>query len=663
MLSPPPPLLLPEGEGASGVGAFSNVKPIANRDTGRRSAGGCPWRTNPGPKKSYSPNRKRYADTLNCLSKVPYPRKTSIRHPIARHFSDLILICLKRKQRLSRTTENLETVGIITRRYSDDRKQGHDDLGDHEGDREDPVCALTEESEVGNERMKKEIVERNRAEEAVTERRRLERVLEESEERFRLAFEQAAVGMAHVAQNGTWLRVNRKLSDIVGYSNDELMALTFQDITHPDDLAVDQEYVNQMLRREIKTYSMEKRYIRKDRAVVWINLTVSLTRRESGEPDHFIYVVEDISDRKHAEEELFKEKRFADTALNSLPGVFFVFDEEGRFLRWNRNFETVTGRTGDEMCNLHPLDLFHGEEKNAVGLAIEEVFTKNESSVEAHLVAKNGLRTPYYFTGRSIPLDGGRGVAGMGIDISDRKKAEAAVLQKTKALEAAAAELQQFTYITSHHLQEPLRRIINFSELVRQRYHDSVDEKGRHYLNIIVDGALKMRSLISELQNYLRMDRVPPSRKKTSMDGLLSSVMAALSDEIKMAEATINADHLPRVTVDPGEFKNLLIHLISNAIKFKGPAPPRIRISASERQGDWLFSVQDNGIGVDPKYHERIFDIFQRLHTPAGHPGTGVGPALCRKVIQRHGGSLWIESESGNGSAFYFTIPRSQEVS
>ena len=356
-----------------------------------------------------------------------------------------------------------------------------------------------------------------------------------SEEQFRATFEQAAVGLAHMAPDGRWLQVNQKLCDITGYSRQELLTKNYRDITCPEDLEADLEYHRQLLAGEMPAHRIEKHYICKDGALVWVNLTVSLSRQPSGEPDYFISVVEDISERKRREEEL--TRTLAD-------------------------------------------------------------------------------------------------------------------------LERSNKELEQFAYVASHDLQEPLRMVSSYTQLLGERYHDQLDEKAKKYIDYAVEGATRMQRLTNDLLLYARVGTRGTAPVLTDSHAALGEALSNLFTAIQASHALITNDDLPDVVADALQLVQLFQNLIGNAIKFHGEAQPRVHISAVDQGRHWLFSVRDNGIGIEPQYHDKVFVIFQRLHTRQGYPGTGIGLALCKSIVERHRGTIWFESEPGKGSTFFFTWPK-----
>jgi PAS domain S-box-containing protein len=368
----------------------------------------------------------------------------------------------------------------------------------------------------------------------ITERKRAEGALRESEDRFRATFEQAAVGIAQVGLDGRWLRVNQRLCDIVGYTREELLRFTFQDITHPDDLDSDLAFFRQVLAGEISTYSMEKRYYRKDRSLVWVNLTVGVVRDEEGTPQYFVSVVEDIAKRKQAEESL-----------------------------------------------------------------------------------------------STVMLD----------------------------LERSNKDLEQFAYVASHDLQEPLRKVASFTQLLAERYADRLDADARQFIAYAVDGAHRMQRLINDLLAYSRVGTRGVRFAPVNCETVFAYAVANLEVAIKESGAVVTRDALPTVTGDEVQLVQLFQNLIGNGIKFHGVAPPCVHVSVTRQEKEWIFQVRDNGIGIDPQYFDRLFVIFQRLHAMAQYPGTGIGLAISKKVVERHGGRIWVESEPERGASFFFSIP------
>jgi PAS domain S-box-containing protein len=242
-------------------------------------------------------------------------------------------------------------------------------------------------------------------------------------------------------------------------------------------------------------------------------------------------------------------------------------------------------------------------------------------------------------------------------EIAERKLAQEMMIIQTQQLAQSNAELEQFAYVASHDLREPLRKINSYTELLAKRYEGQLDERADKYIDYIVDGTIRMQQLITELLMYSRLGRVTPDPAPTNLSELLSGVLSDLELTIEETGAEITADPLPTLTVDARQIGRLFQNLLGNALKFRGSRPPSIQIAARQQKNEWIFSISDNGIGIEAQYLERIFLIFQRLHTRSEYPGTGIGLAVCKKIVENHNGRIWVESEPGKGTAFHFTLP------
>jgi light-regulated signal transduction histidine kinase (bacteriophytochrome) len=233
---------------------------------------------------------------------------------------------------------------------------------------------------------------------------------------------------------------------------------------------------------------------------------------------------------------------------------------------------------------------------------------------------------------------------------------EELVRQRTDDLTRSNRDLEQFAYVASHDLQEPLRAVAGFVEILRRRLGSSLDSKAAGYMDFVVDGAKRMQSLINGLLEYSRAGQAE-NNELTSAQTALDTALAYLRKTIEDSGAVVKSDELPAIHFDSTQLTQLFHNLIGNAIKFRGNANPRIHVRAKRERGGWQFAVSDNGIGFEPEYAERIFLIFQRLHSREQYPGTGIGLAICKKIVERHKGKIWVESKPGDGSTFYFTIP------
>ncbi len=366
------------------------------------------------------------------------------------------------------------------------------------------------------------------------------------------------------------------------------------------------------------------------------------------------------AERKWAEEALLKsEQHYRSLFENMLDGFAYckmLFDDHGRpidfaYLEVNSAFERLTGL------------------KNVVGKKVTEVIPGIKESYPEVFeiygrVALTGM--PEKFEIDFKPLEAWFSISVYSTkreyfvavfdNITERKRAEEELKKRTEELARSNAELEQFVYIASHYLQEPLRTVSNFSQLLAKRYKGELDAKADQFIGFIVDGAKRMQEMIDDLLEYSRVSTRAKPFEPTNCETVFDQALANVKMAIEESGALVTHDPLPTVMADASQMVQLFQNLLSNAIKFR-KEKPRITVSAVQRGNEWFFSVQDNGIGIAPEFMEHIFKMFEREHASAEYPGTGVGLAICKKIVERHGGRIWVESEQGKGSTFYFTIP------
>jgi signal transduction histidine kinase len=243
-----------------------------------------------------------------------------------------------------------------------------------------------------------------------------------------------------------------------------------------------------------------------------------------------------------------------------------------------------------------------------------------------------------------------------------RREAQQALLEKARDLERSNSELEQFAYVASHDLQEPLRMVAGYTQLLARRYRGRLDEEADQFIEYAVDGVTRMQQLIQDLLAYSRVDSCGAEFLPVMMSEVLEWALLNLETAIESSGAIITHGELPAVSGDRTQLGSLLQNLIGNAIKFRGQNPPEIRVGAERRGGEWVFEVRDNGIGIEPEYRDRVFEIFQRLHASEEYEGTGIGLAVSQRIVERHGGRIWVESAPGEGSSFLFTLPAASVV-
>jgi light-regulated signal transduction histidine kinase (bacteriophytochrome) len=251
--------------------------------------------------------------------------------------------------------------------------------------------------------------------------------------------------------------------------------------------------------------------------------------------------------------------------------------------------------------------------------------------------------------------------ANLAVELDERRRAEQLLAHYAEDLKRSNAELEEFAYVASHDLQEPLRMVASFTQLLAKRYQGKLDQDADEFIGFAVDGATRMQQLIQDLLAFSRVGTRGKPLEPTDCNVILDLARTNLHKALGESQAEVTSGPLPTVMGDEVQLIQLFQNLIANALKFRGKAPPIIRISAQEDNGDWRFAVRDDGIGIAPAHQDRIFKIFQRLHRRSEYPGTGIGLAICKKIVERHGGRLWVASEEGRGATFFFTIPKESD--
>lgn len=396
---------------------------------------------------------------------------------------------------------------------------------------------------------------------------------------------------------------------------------------------------------------------------VLVNLR--LFNQEGGAPKGLVATVRDITEIRKVEADLKQARIFTDAVLHSVPGILYVYDEQGTLVQWNQTFEEVSGFRADELRHKKIPDWFDEGEKEAVAEAARQVFEKGRAAIEAHLVVKDGRRLPYYFTGVPVSISGRPYLVGVGIDMTERiraeeakRKAEENLRRANAALARSNVDLEQFAYVASHDLQEPLRMIASYLQLIEKRYGERIDGDGREFMKYAVDGAARMQHLIGDLLAYSRVAIQGRAFKPTDMKEAFEQAVRNLEVLIGETGAVVACEgSLPVVMADASQMMQVFQNLLANAIRFRGARPPEIRVCAIMTREGWRFSVRDNGMGMDIKYADRIFKLFQRLERREDYDGTGTGLAIVKKIVERHGGRVWVDSTPGEGSIFYFNLP------
>ncbi len=505
----------------------------------------------------------------------------------------------------------------------------------------------------------------------ITERKRMELALRESEASFRGLFEQAAVGVAHVTLSGRFARVNQRFADIVGRTREQLQACTFQEITHLDDLTTDLAQVQLLLAGRTQTYSMEKRYLRPDGGVVWVNLTASLVRNPAGEPQHFVAVVEDISERKQAQRKLLESEERFRTMANSMSQLAWIARADGYIYWYNLRWYEYTGTTPEQMegwgwRSVHDPAVLPKVLENWNG-AIE---AGRPFEMEFPLRGADGRFRTFLTRGQPLKDSAGKVMQwfGTNTDVEVMKQAEEKiqrlnaelerrVIERTAQLEVANQELEAFSYSVSHDLRAPLRAVNGFAGIVLEDFGALLPEEGRGYLQRVRHGSQRMGQLIDDLLAFSRLSRLSLKRQPMNCTSLVQEALEELKPQREGRPVEIRIGELPPCSGDPVLVKQVWVNLLSNAIKYtRDRTPAVVEVGCLMQNGSHVYFVRDNGVGFDMQYANKLFGVFQRLHRADEFEGTGVGLAIVQRIVHRHGGRVWAEAAVEGGATFNFTL-------
>ncbi len=527
-------------------------------------------------------------------------------------------------------------------------------------------------------------------------------------------FFQLSLDMLCIARpDGYFHHINPAVETILGYTPAEFITQAWLELVHPDDRQDTENIIKKQIEYGSETIlHFQNRYRCKNGDYKWLSWS-SLP----GIKDNLIYyIVRDITTIKTTEAEnqnlkenlekivkqrtaeieknnqilqqkIDEQKRLEEALLDFTQLQWAILDYanysiistdvNGTIQLFNTTAEKWLGYSAQEMIGKVTPAIIHDTDEIIAHAAILsqemgkeitpgfEVFVaKARQGIadenEWTYIRKDGSRFPVLLSVTALyDVEGNiTGFLGIGSDITQRKEAEAQIHQITDELKRSNQELEQFAYIASHDLQEPLRAITSYTQMLSQRYQSQLDPKADKWINHIVDGATRMQNLINDLLSYSRVGTKGKEFLPTDINDIIKQTLINLQITISEKNAVITVDNLPTIIADGGQLIQLFQNLIGNGIKFCREDTPRLHISVIENDDEWQFGVKDNGIGISPEYFDRIFLIFQRLHSRREYSGTGIGLAICKRIVERHGGRIWVESQPETGTTFYFTIPK-----
>ena len=347
--------------------------------------------------------------------------------------------------------------------------------------------------------------------------------------------------------------------------------------------------------------------------------------------------------------------------IDSVPIAIIMADQEGRIVLVNAPAERLFGYTSAELRNemvdiLVPYRFRAGHPELRAGFTKDPRARPMGAGRDLFGLRKDGGEFPIEIGLSPITTEEGLLVVSAIVDISERQKQAEALRHANEALERSNIELQRFAFIASHDLQTPMRSIASFVQLLQSTYASTLDTQANDWISRTEQSIKHLQTLVQDLLEYSRVDSEAHPFQPVSVREVFDRAILLLDTSMRESRAEVTCGELPTVMGERSQLAQLMLNLIGNGLKYCGKDPPRIHVSAKRKGSEWMIVVRDNGIGIAPKHHERIFEIFQRLHDQQEYPGTGIGLAVCRRVVHRHGGKIWVESEFGQGSTFCFTI-------
>lgn len=458
--------------------------------------------------------------------------------------------------------------------------------------------------------------------------------------------------------------VNEAFTKVTGYTNDEVYGKNARIFQGPK---TDKSQFPALKNAIVNWQPFELTLInyKKNGEEYWNNFSISPVMNNKGEYTHWISIERDVTDQIKANEEIKNQKKFNEDILNNIPTDIAVFAPNHNYLYVNpygiKNKEIrewIINKNDFDYAKMKGIDDGNARKRWE---RFEEAIEKKEKVlwIDEHPRPDGKLnyilRNFYpYFENNKLKF-----VIGYGLDITERKEIEIKLNEALESVQKSNSELEQFAYVASHDLQEPLRMVTSFLTQLEKKYSDNLDDKAKEYIYFAVDGAKRMRQIILDLLEFSRVGRTDETLNEISIESIVKEIIILHGKQIEELNANIKYDVLPSLICHKTPIRQLFQNIIGNSLKYhKIGVPPVIEITSTDKGNYWEFSISDNGIGIETDYHEKIFVIFQRLHNKDEYSGTGIGLAICRKIIESMGGNIGVTSTVNKGSTFHFTIPK-----
>ncbi len=481
---------------------------------------------------------------------------------------------------------------------------------------------------------------------------------------YRVMVEEMQEGAVTLSDDGAIIFCNKQIARLLGVSHQDLLGKAFRSFLAPESVPL----FEALCQRDGSNASRsEVCLIAADGRQVPAYLAIKLLSTDG--PAQTSAVIADLTELKRYQEIMASEV-FATSVLDQAQDAIVVCDPSGQVIRTNQAAERLSAVNPllqpfgvafplRRMIGPGPGDRRRRPREAELSLFPLASTVQFLRGMEAFLIRPDGRRLDLLLSVGQM-LDFERKLLGTVVtmtDITERKRAEEEQQKSSEELARSNADLAQFASVVSHNLQEPLRTVTGFLQLLQKKHASQLDAEANSFVNDAMGGADRMSAMIKDLLAYSRIGAHGGELSPTDAGAALRQALDNLYESIRGAGAAITYGELPTVRADPSQLTQLFQNLLGNAMKFHGEAPPKIHVDAC-REGDfWRFSVRDNGIGIDPQFRDQIFDLFRRLHTRSRYPGTGVGLAICKRIVERHGGRIWVESQPGQGATFNFTLP------
>ncbi len=509
----------------------------------------------------------------------------------------------------------------------------------------------------------------------ITERKKAEESVRHSEEKNRLIMNSALDAIICIDVNGNVIFWNPQAEKIFGWLQNEIMGQKLSDYIIPVNLRTrhDNGMNHYMKTGEAKLINsiVELSAINKKGDIFPVELTVIPIKQ--GVEEFFCAFIRDITERKKAEVSILQSNERFEKVTQATNDAIWDWDIVNDNLYRGNGFNTLFGYDVNKNIQAENFwqDKFHSEDLSLIKESLQKVIEDPTAThwQQEYRITKNAGKTATVIDrGIIIRSHTGKAIRMVGAmtDITYRKEYEDSLKQLNESLEqhaqelaASNKELEQFAYVASHDLQEPLRMVTSFLSQLEKKYGDTIDDKGKQYIYFAVDGAKRMRQIILDLLEFSRVGRLENEAEQVNINELVTDVISLYTIQIQESNASIEVENLPVINTHKTPLSQVFQNLIGNALKYRhNEKAPLIKISCNETPGYWMFSIKDNGIGIDKEYFEKIFIIFQRLHNKEQYTGTGIGLAVVKKIINNLDGKIWVESEEGKGTVFYFTLPK-----